>query len=178
MANILYMTGKAKWCKLYQPDDFNGLKKWKMSFFPDPQSWDRYEKAGLKLKRRFDEDGEYIILSRDTEKVMKGNVVEFEPPEVVDADEREFVEPIGNGSEVTVAVATFDTKFGKGHRLNKVRVDTHVPFDGDTPQRMPARGELGSYQQGEEKLIDQQPSLKPAKSRKKVVEMIDDEIPF
>jgi hypothetical protein len=42
-----------------------------------------------------------------------------------------FTDAIGNGSTVTAKLSIYDSKFGKGTRLEAVRVDEHVPYEGN-----------------------------------------------
>lgn len=132
-----YWTGKCKWAKVYKPDPkYNNFV---MDFYPDNP--EEIPNAGLGLEPKADEDGTFYRLRRPVEKLIKDELVQFGPPKVVlntgQVDEAgvPVVEPfsklIGNGSRVTVKVDVFDVRAGKGkgHRLNSVRVDEHVPYE-------------------------------------------------
>ena len=138
MATKYYtFKGKAVYPMLRTPDDFNGVKRWKIGVKLDEESEKLFKESGLRLRPKFasekyglpkELDG-YYVFSRPTEKVISGETVEFDPPEVENWDGHTI---IGNGSEVEVVVDVYDTRMGKGHRLRKVKVLDLVPFDGDT----------------------------------------------
>jgi hypothetical protein len=133
MAKV-YLSGKAKWCKLFEPDEYNGVKKWKMDFFPDPKSFEVLKASGSRKHIKSDDDGRFVRLDRPVvvDFAKKGRT-DLEAPRVIDAEGADW-DPkvkIGNGSEVTVQIDVYDTKMGKGTRLEGVRIDVLVPFEGD-----------------------------------------------
>jgi hypothetical protein len=60
--------------------------------------------------------------------MIKDQLVAFGPPTVIDKDKNPVTALVGNGSKVTAKVAVYDTRMGKGHRLETVRVDELVEF--------------------------------------------------
>lgn len=124
----LYLSGKAKWPRLVTPDkEYNNYS---VSICLDKKSRKAFDASMLRLEPKSFDDGEYIKVRCDAEKVINGELVKFKPPKVIDASGNAF-DPmdIGNGSDVTVKLAVYDTKKGKGHRLMAVRVDKLVPYD-------------------------------------------------
>jgi len=89
----------------------------------------------------------YYRLRREPQKVIKGEPVLFGQPKVVvptgetTAEGIPVVEPftklIGNGSRVTVKVAVFPAGKFRGHRLESVRVDEHVPYEPNSDAQKP-----------------------------------------
>lgn len=135
-AEEVYLKGKAKWAnRLFVPDI--EYKKWSLSLYPDAVSLETIrdlQAQGVKNVVKKDEDGYHVNLGRPTEKVMRGKVVAFSPPVVLDKDGAPFAGPIGNGSDVTVKMEVYShgTPGGgkaKAMRLSSVRVDNLVPFE-------------------------------------------------
>jgi hypothetical protein len=125
--DIYYFKGTCKWAKVHKPDEKYG--NYEINLYMDPKSWELFNKSGLRLETREDEDGEYICFRRPQRKLIKGDLVEFDPPVVIFNDEKTD-KLIGNGSTVTIKVSVYDTQKGKGHRLEKVRVDELVEYAG------------------------------------------------
>jgi hypothetical protein len=144
---------KVKWAKPYEPDEFAGAKNWKINAYPvDEAEWDKFEKTGVQLTRKNDEDGEYFVLRRPTQKVIGDNLVVFAPPEIVGKVNVHYVdqdgqkirqynkgdkvtvnrvgEPtsIGNESVVLVNFSYYGTSRGVGHRWEGLRVLDLVEF--------------------------------------------------
>lgn len=136
MAQI-YLTGTCKWAKIAKPDEkynFYGL-----DLYLDQESIEKFDKSGLQLTKKAGEEGIYISLKRKPQALIKGELVNFGPPQVLDADNAVFGGVIGNGSTVTCKVNVYDTAKGKGHRLEAVRVDTLVEYNKDAMDE-PANG--------------------------------------
>ena len=141
MATKYYVfVGKAAWPKLVRPDEGPYGKKWMIDLYPDEDNLCLIEDSGVKInpiKASPTFPGEIgYRFKRDVEKVINGKMTQFEPPKVVDKDNNEFTENIGNGSIVECEVAVYDTRAGKGHRLNTVRVLEHVPYVGQETIRV------------------------------------------
>lgn len=129
-----YFSGKAMWAKVFQPDTKYGVK-YTIDVVLDPASYDLFLSSGSRSKIRKDEKtGEtFVKFTRDESGFRKGEEVKFGPPDVLSADGKTpFTQLIGNGSQVTVKVEVYDSKHGKGTRLAAVRVDEHVPFEGNS----------------------------------------------
>jgi hypothetical protein len=123
-------TGEAIWSKVYKGQVDNkfptndGAGKFSIGLKPDVLSQEEFEESGIRIKPK---DGFYFF-SRPEFKVFNGEKTIFGPPEVVDEKGNVFTESIGNGSIVQIEVVAYDSKFGKGHRLDSVRVLDHVPY--------------------------------------------------
>jgi hypothetical protein len=127
-------TGKCKWAKLAEPDDFKGQKKYKINLYLDKAGLRQLNESEARLQVRTDDDGKYVTFSRAETKLIKEETKEQGPPwvlQVVDGEEVDFDDPrrIGNGSTVTVKIAVYDTRMGKGHTLEAVRVDELVEYN-------------------------------------------------
>lgn len=128
-SKLYYFTGPCKWAKVYEPDDYNGEKKWKIDVFLDKNSLKDLKATGCKLKVKEDEDGKkFVTFNRPVVKEIKGEMKDFEPPKVLDKDHNPITDLIGNDSTVTVKVQVYDTQMGPGHRLEAVRVDNLIPY--------------------------------------------------
>lgn len=136
------LSGKVKWAKLFKPESYqSGPPKYSVVLYLDPPS--RIVFDGLKLKNhvKSDADGEYITLRREhNPKVFDGRVIaDGGPPEIVDTDGNAWDENklIGNGSEVTMKIAVYDTKMGPGSRIVKIRVENLIEYHPDTSGAVP-----------------------------------------
>lgn len=126
---IIYLSGSAKWAKVRTPDE--KYDNYTIDLYPTKDAWGEFKASGMEVRPKRDDKGvEFITLRRPNRKLIKGELVEFGPPKVLNPDETVFEGLIGNGSEVTVRVAVYDTQKGKGHRLEAVRVDTLIPYEG------------------------------------------------
>lgn len=124
-----YFTGKAKWAKVYNPDtEYNNYS---INVELDGPSLKEFDASGIRVRPKEDkEDKKMYHRFRRTE--------EDGPPLVVDSENENFKNLIGNGSKVTVRVESYDTKrHGKGHRLMAVRIDELVKYDPKTTERKP-----------------------------------------
>ena len=138
-AEEIYLKGKAKWAnRLYVPDI--EYKKWGLVLYPDVASLEiirDLQAQGVKNVLKKDDDGYYISLGRPTEKVIRGKVVPFSPPVVLDKEGNATTVSIGNGSDVTVKIEAYahGTPGGgkaKAIRLQSVRIDNLVPYAQDS----------------------------------------------
>lgn len=140
---FIRIKGVAKWAKVYanQKDTkFNEGGVYTLTLYPDAASTVLLKSAGSRVKWNEDEDGKFIKLSKDHLRVFKDKDTGEDkeevmgPPEVGKGVDEEgylipFSDPIGNGSVVDVKVAIYDSKFGKGTRLEQVNVLEHVPYE-------------------------------------------------
>lgn len=129
-----YFTGTCKWAKLAEPDEYKGQKKYKINLYLDKAGLRKLNESEARLTVRQDDDGKYVTFSRAVSKLIKDELVEQGPPWVlqeVEGEEKDFEDPtkIGNGSTVTCKVAVYDTKMGKGHTLEAVKVETLVEYN-------------------------------------------------
>lgn len=134
MANqIYYFRGVAKWAKVHEPD--KKFNVYTLDLYLDEPSWAAFKDSGLQLKVRDSEDGEYIKLRRDAERIIAGDVVQIGPPDVYllkDGEKEKITSLIGNGSQVVCKVVVYDTDRGKGHRLEAMGVENLVEYEGAT----------------------------------------------
>lgn len=125
---FFYFHGKAKWLKARKPDEKYG--NYTVNLYPTPESRNLIAESGLQISPKQDEDGEFYVFRRPHQKLIKSEVVEFGPPQVLNPDSTVFDGLVGNGSDVTIKVSVYDTIKGKGHRWESVRVDSLVVYEG------------------------------------------------
>lgn len=128
-----YLTGKAKWARLFTPDD--KYKNYKIDLALDDASKEAFAESGMQLNSKAAEDGIFYTFRRPESKVIKGELVKFDPPSVTDKDGNKVESLVGNGSDVTIKVVVYDTMKGKGHRLEAVRVNELVEYK--KPEEVP-----------------------------------------
>lgn len=140
-------TGKAKWAKVYDPEEFRGAINWKIDVYQDKAQLKLRKEAGIQSKIYEDEDGTYVTFKRPKTKLIKGILNEFHGPKIFDADDNSIVTYkksedgsqwervgtpvlIGNGSLVEVEVAVYDAgAMGKGQRLESVKVIDLIHYE-------------------------------------------------
>lgn len=122
-----------KWAKVREPDE--KFENYQVPLYLDDKSWNAFKDSGCQLRIKEDDDGKYVTFRRS---VRDWNGEELGPPEILIQDQETGsykLYPdglIGNGSIVTVRVDVFDTRNGKGHRLNRVGIDKLVEYKGNT----------------------------------------------
>ena len=146
------IKGKCKWAYVKNLDTkYDPM--WKITVFCDLEEAKKMKALGLKVTK-VDEDmepelaelGKYSTkLTRRETKRGKAAGQKNDPPEVIDADNEEFTEILGDGSEVIVTFGTYQWNnshgSGTGVDLQKVKVINlveYVPADkeeeaSDTP---------------------------------------------
>jgi hypothetical protein len=102
---------------------------YKANFYLDPKSWEAYKKTGLRLKTYNDDLGDYVQFKRRATQMIGNKLENFGPPKVFFAEGIEPTKDIGNGSGFTCTVEIFDTRNGKGHRLNRVVITDLVKYE-------------------------------------------------
>lgn len=129
MATKYYtIKGKVAWAKVFEPDEYLGTKKYKVNFFPD--NAEEFRNTGIQVRPKTNSNpdnnvpvGTYYTLSRPISKEINGEEVEFGQPDLYDANGDQFEQKIiGNGSTVEVRFCVYDTRMGKGHRLEGLKV--------------------------------------------------------
>lgn len=155
----VYLQGKAKWAKLITPDTKFG-SAWSVVLYLTPESYQTVmglkemhgKTKGIMNVIKKDEDGYYITLKRQTSKLIKGQVVGFAPPEVLEANGKETLRNamVGNGSDITCKVQVYNYPdklsggMGTAIRLESVRVDNLIPYemknDFDEEQKRQTKG--------------------------------------
>src|SRR5712671_946896 len=89
--DYVFLQGKTKW---FRPNAPNEWGKWTHVLYPNEESLNKIrdlqtstdKTTGIKNILKKDEDGYSITLSRPTSKTIKGKVVGFAPPEVLEVD--------------------------------------------------------------------------------------------
>ncbi len=119
----------SKWAKVRKPDE--KYQNYTIDLYMTPASWKEFKASGLSMTPKRSDEGEFVTFRRPESKLIKNEVVTFGPPSVLNPDETEFEGLVGNGSEVTIKVVVYDTMKGKGHRLEAIRVDKLVPYEGN-----------------------------------------------
>lgn len=123
-----YFSGTTKWAKVRKPDDKYG--NFQVPLYMDEANLKKFRELGLALSVKEDEDGSFVTFKRPKEKLIKGEIVNFGPPKVYNADNTEMTEGlIGNGSKITLKISMYDTVKGPGHRLESLRVDDLVKYE-------------------------------------------------
>jgi hypothetical protein len=158
VSNTKYYSfeGKVEWCKVYTPDEFRGAVRWTLDFFPkDEDELKKIKDSGIQKVIKDKGNGPQLNFSRSTTKLMKGKIVHFTPPQILDADGKVLVkyvgkdgkdirsydeegtiiervgEPIliGNGSTVRVNVSVYPTAMGPGNRLESITLVDLVHYE-------------------------------------------------
>lgn len=166
-SEFIYLTGKAKWARLDRPDDkFANPPVWSIQLYMDDKTYQEFskikEEKGLLNVIKKDDDGYNVLLKRPTSKLMRGKLVPFSAPEVLEQDGKTPLRSalVGNGSDVTCKVEMYSYNKptgGKGHaiRLMSVRVDNLIPYNAQRdfePDSQAERNVRG---------FDQQPANEP-----------------
>lgn len=136
MATQYYnFKGTLRWGRLNTPDDM--YKNYYAEIYMDEAEATKVKASGLQLKFKEDENGHYVKFRRPETKEIKNELVKFEAPKVtLNGEPYEGI--VGNGSLINLNVVVYDTRKGKGHRLNSVEVLELVeytpPATEDTPR--------------------------------------------
>lgn len=133
---FVFLSGTAKWAKVRKPDKYG---KYTIDLYVDPKTLKQARSAGVRVEQKEDEDGVFLRLKRDPEKLFDG-MPERPAVHIWNPDEDKYVAfegLIGNGSQVTVKVAVYDTVRGKGHRFEGVGVDKLVPYESASDSDLP-----------------------------------------
>ena len=145
----LNLKGRVKWCKPYEPEEYKGDTRWTVTLYPLDSEWDKFNKSGLQLEVKEDDDGKFIRLRRTAKKLFPKDeeITKFSPPTISGAVNVAYVDEktnapirsfkksdgvvmktigeqvnIGNDSLCLVNICTYDTQQGKGHRWEGLTV--------------------------------------------------------
>lgn len=119
---------------------FNKFDKWSITLTPDGPSLEKIRELqaqGIKNVMKKDEDGYFIQFSREPTKLIRGKVIAFAAPKVVDtAGVAMDGSRVGRGSDVTVRLDVYQhgTPSGgksKAARFDSLRVDNLIVWDPD-----------------------------------------------
>jgi hypothetical protein len=136
-SEFIDVQGKVSWLHAV---GFNRFDKWSVTLHPDTRSLEvirDLQAQGIKNQMKKDDDGYYIQFSREPSKLMRGKVVAFAAPKVVDKDGVPIDgSRVGNGSDVTVRLEVYQhgTPNGgkaKAARFDSIRIDNLVPYQPD-----------------------------------------------
>lgn len=119
---------------------FNKYDKWSVVFYPNQASLEiirDLQAQGVKNVMKKDDDGYFIQFSREPTKLMRGKVIAFTAPKVIDKEGKQFDgNKIGRGSDATIRLEVYQhgTPSGgkaKAARWDSIRIDNLVPWDPD-----------------------------------------------
>lgn len=119
---------------------FNKYDKWSVTFYPTPESLEvirDLQAQGVKNVMKKDDDGYFISFSREPTKLIRGKVVAFAAPKVIDKEGKPFDgNKIGRGSDATIRLEVYQhgTPSGgkaKAARWDSARIDNLIPYDVD-----------------------------------------------
>lgn len=193
------VKGKVKWAKVYEADDYQGAKRWALNFYPDnDKEWDVIKKNGLQLRPKEDDLGKYIQLRRSVSKVFGDDFTFFAPPKITGAVNVHYVNEageevrtfkkgekvervgeatlIGNESTVIANICVYDTRQGKGHRLEGLNVLDLVEYTSSGNSKSDAEREAEKEDRNEYSMPEVQ--TKKTANKKSIAEDMDDELPF
>lgn len=138
-ATQYYFSGKAEWAKVFPSnmDNFRGKSFYAIDLIVTDEEAERFRATGSQHKPKKESEG-YSRLSLRRNQDNEANPEWGGPPKVIiespdnDGTYVDLTDKlIGNGSDVTVRITVYDTNaFGKGTRLDVVRVDKLVEFGG------------------------------------------------
>jgi hypothetical protein len=140
----VFLQGKAKWARLATADSYGNFK---ITLYPNEASLAKIKElqaAGIKNTLGKDDDGYFMTFRRPQSKTIKGRVVGFAPPTVVDREGLPLRDVmVGNNSDVTVKLESYKYSSPQGQkglavRLLGIKVDDLVPYFPDrdfTPEQ-------------------------------------------
>ena len=141
--NLFSVIGTAKYAKVFprnkdNNEDYHGPGgAYTIDLLMEKEELDKFTKSGSRLKPNLTEDGVSVKFKRKHNPPTRKNgspIEEFGgPPRVVDHENKPWDDTvsIGNGSVVEVWFTVYDTRKGKGTRLEGIRVIEHVPYETD-----------------------------------------------
>lgn len=123
------LTGPCKWAKLSKPDQKYNV--YSINLYLDERGLKTLKESGVQLTVKQDDQGSYVVFRRPVAKLIRGDLVKFDPPKVsiqTPDGYPEYTGLVGNGSVVTCDIAVYDTIKGKGHTLQSVTVRELVEY--------------------------------------------------
>lgn len=122
-----------KWAKVREPDE--KYETYQLPLYMDEKSWSAFQESGCQIKVKEDDDGKYVTFKR---RIREWDGKENGPPDVLLFNSETNIYDtwpvglIGNGSIVTVRVDVYDSRNGKGHRMDRIGIDKLVEYGGNT----------------------------------------------
>lgn len=135
MANqtkTLYLNGVVEWAhQLFIPDDFRGVRKWKVNFYPDDKATAEMKNHGVQLRFKDGTYGKFVTAKRETERDFGRGPQQLAPPVIVDANGNKWPEDkaIGNGSKGTLKLEVYKSQMGIGTRVVGFKVTELVEYE-------------------------------------------------
>ena len=125
-SEMIYLKGKANWAKLFphykdKNEDFHGPGgAYTVDLIVEQEELEKYTSTGGRVRPRVTDEGVVLKLKRK----HTHHIEDFGgTPQVVDKDGNDWDGTmLGNGTEVEAAITVYDSKTGKGTRLEGVRV--------------------------------------------------------
>jgi hypothetical protein len=146
----VFIRGKVSWVKNTQPDPWGN---WKVTIHPVPEDLEKIRELsgkGLKNVITKDEDGWKVTFKRPQQKMIRGKVQGFAPPEIIGPDGNPLRDLLGgNGSEATIKLQVYQHGTPGGGkavaaRWEAMRVDNLIPYqktrDFDDEQSRQVKG--------------------------------------
>lgn len=145
-----YIDGIVKWFRAGRPDEYqlpNGKIEyvWSHLQYPDEKGLNTIrilQSQGMKNVLKHDEDGWYVRWRRPASKDIRGRLVHFPPPEVIDvegkkADPETYL--VGNGSHATTKLEVYSHKTPGGGSAKAARwlgskINTLIPYEREEPE--------------------------------------------
>lgn len=197
----LTLKGRARWAQVYEPEEFRGDTRWKISLVLDGDEFKKFERSGVQSIPKEDGEGNKVVsFRRQVRKVFPKDdeATYWTPPEIKGIVQVKYVNEltgeqvrsfkrsekipiklegekinIGNDSVVLVNVCLYDTPLGKGTRLENVTVLDLVEYNPD---------EYEADEEAEvedEKMEDKpKPAKKPKEVKLETKNDMDDSIPW
>lgn len=137
MSDLEDFHGKIKYIHAV---NFSKFDKWSVTFYPDQKSLERIrdlQSEGVKNVIKKDDDGYFVSFHREPTKLMRGKVVAFAAPKVIDKEGKIFDgSKIGNGSDATIRLEIYKHGTPSGGkatavRWDSIRIDNLIPWERD-----------------------------------------------
>jgi hypothetical protein len=133
------LKGIAKWARVFEDNrdlyGFEGAAKeyggqYVIDVYPDKENLDKLKVAGSRLRPKLDVDGKMFVKFKRKHEgpFAAASGAPKVTNEAGDVWSFEDDGPIGNGSEVEVSLVVYDTRMGKGTRLEGVKVLNLVEY--------------------------------------------------
>lgn len=136
-SELIDVQGKLKYVHAVS---FNKFEKWSVTFYPTPASLEiirDLQAQGVKNVMKKDDDGYFISFNRDPTKLIRGKIIAFPAPKVIDKEGKPFDgTKIGRDSDATIRLDVYQhgTPSGgkaKAARWDSIRIDNLVPWEVD-----------------------------------------------
>ena len=132
MLEPIYLSGKCHYASVVEPNT-TFEPTWQIDIALDKESKKLVEAAGLSIKNKGDDRGDYVTLKR---KVLRKDGSRRRAPSVKDSQNNPWdSKPIGNGSTVNVKALPFDWSYagktGRSADLTAVQVVDLIEYNTD-----------------------------------------------